>query len=391
MGFLRLNADLDMRKATISLWYRFPLSTKLAIEENAANLNGDEFWVLGKNFLPFITWGPQQLGTHYNFGARDIPITGPHGGGVRHDQLYVTDSYQGPQIPSCVGAYFQNDNSADFGQGQLLANIMTGDHDVQVGTVFQAESVETFADGSEQVITSDISYVRTGDYAVFGPQFSPSGLKVGAAERWHQLILSWDVTNGSAGTQIPGPVTGDAVPGITAYSTLYCALDNVNRNKKQLPSLWGAYFDSDLSAGFDPNGIVDGNTLNVAGVDQQGGPPATNVLTVGSVPSNPICIPGPAAFDTNFFGSILGVSLMEMADLQLFPGVLVDTSDIAIRRLFVTDAGKPAAVSVAAAALGTPAICLKGANNWRSGVNTGYAGNFEVVGTVNLYNSSVGL
>lgn len=65
---------------------------------------------------------------------------------------------------------------------------------------------------------------------------------------------------------------------------------------------------------------------------------------------------------------------IEMAELQIWAGVTLDTSDLNLRRLFIDENGEPADPSKAEEVLGRPDILLHGSDDWQEGRNTGTSG-----------------
>lgn len=63
-----------------------------------------------------------------------------------------------------------------------------------------------------------------------------------------------------------------------------------------------------------------------------------------------------------------------MAELQIWAGQTLDTSDVSMRRLFIDDKGKPVPPSKAEKVLGKPDVKLHGSGNWKAGRNTGTSG-----------------
>jgi len=85
------------------------------------------------------------------------------------------------------------------------------------------------------------------------------------------------------------------------------------------------------------------------------------------VAAHPIGIPASTSHLENNTG-------IQMAELQIWAGVTLDTSDTQLRRLFIDENKKPAPPSKAEKVLGRPDILLHGNNNWQEGKNTGTSG-----------------
>jgi hypothetical protein len=77
---------------------------------------------------------------------------------------------------------------------------------------------------------------------------------------------------------------------------------------------------------------------------------------------------------------------VEMAEMQVFTGVSLDTSITANRRAFIKDDGTPANPAAAQALLGkAPDILLSDFKKWKAGTNAGTAGPFTATGTIKAY------
>lgn len=95
---------------------------------------------------------------------------------------------------------------------------------------------------------------------------------------------------------------------------------------------------------------------------------------------NPIGIPTSAAFVDN-------VHNIELAELQVFTGVTLDTTVQNNRRAFIKADGSPEITySIADGLLGkSPEVRLSGDSLWKAGINAGTIGNFVKVGTINSF------
>jgi len=70
--------------------------------------------------------------------------------------------------------------------------------------------------------------------------------------------------------------------------------------------------------------------------------------------------------------------IADIADLRIMPGVKIDFSNVANRRLFVSATGKPVDPAIATAALGAPAVFLSGDKDHFSNNTDGLGGSFPV-------------
>jgi hypothetical protein len=153
----------------------------------------------------------------------------------------------------------------------------------------------------------------------------PVGL---AADTWHHVLISVDMTGGSAST---GIASGESFEGaanrISKTSTMYVAIDDVNY-------LTGGY----LFPG--TNKVVTGSAVSVAlmsqgaGYNEDGsrspqGPIPSYSLTNMSVPAAEVGIPSVGKYTDR-------IRKVEMAEFMMFTGVVLDTSVEKNRRLFIT-------------------------------------------------------
>jgi hypothetical protein len=191
----------------------------------------------------------------------------------------------------------------------------------------------------------------------------------------------------------------------TSWSRMFCAIDTVNHDGKDftLPAglnYWWSLNNGDFSK--DPNAIVSYVAGGMAG---NAGPVATDcagdlrqstmTTDVSAILFYPFTIP--AGIGSDLTSSYNGQNgefdspsnmLIDMAELQVFSGTLLDTSDPANIALFVTVEGgiaSPTPMSVAAGALGRPVIAISGQANWIAGNNAGSAGNFTPFATISPF------
>lgn len=192
-------------------------------------------------------------------------------------------------------------------------------------------------------------------------------------DHWHHLLVSVDLqTIESHG----GEADGDIVAFVDGASKLFVAVDDVNYTGLDLSNNW--------VQGGDLNAVISDGAFEIAGtrppIGNDGEPLGTPHYTLSSpkVPNNgePLGVPA----TTQFVGKILPV---EMAELQIFTGVSVDTGVMSNRRAFIDGDGKPVSPSPppvdgelptppAETLLGKkPEILLHGSGKWIAGTNTG--------------------
>jgi hypothetical protein len=207
-------------------------------------------------------------------------------------------------------------------------------------------------------------------------------------DHWHHLLLSFDL----AGYMSVGQ------PNPTSTCQLWYAIDDVDyRGADNLRPF------RDTGDGMDDNNIVSNNVYTISGgapgsalYENQFVPPATGTYGPAIVPSSDAALglPASAAYVDRIYA-------VEMAELQVFTGVSLDTKDEASRRAFITKDGTPAdplkkpnpppPVPLPAGwvpplkgpqeLLGKEAdILLHGSGNWIAGNNTGKAIKLNEIG-----------
>lgn len=381
-------AGLDMTKAIISLWFRIPQETiDKALEDD------NFFWEFPsfQRVIPLLTWGPQPKGTIYDFDTTTQIF--PDEIGTALDK--IVGSHTNYQQPSLIGIKL-----FDTGKPHLIVNLQTADHAKTTATAFQVVNYLHRAppepSGTFKVV-EDASFTSNGEFDYFGD----AGTEIeNCADRWHHLLMSWDLSGGSA---VHGSGSDDFIPvaqSLTSFSKMWCAVDDVNKDKFDLPAAW---------CEDDANGIISHTCSRHAGH-----PETTGITGIGpddffdfgnptvelkspTIPVNPICIPSDIAVRRGSSGSgdskIITPNLhIELAELQIFAGISLDTSLVSNRRLFIDKDGKPELdYSLSEQALGKkPEIRIHGSSNWRRGRNTGTLAeldvHFEKTGKIKGYN-----
>jgi hypothetical protein len=139
----------------------------------------------------------------------------------------------------------------------------------------------------------------------------------------------------------------------------------------------------DENDGLAENAILTDIIYRYSGFDEGGDPPLfsnhyvpypSGSYSPAPIPSGELGLPAASHY-------VEGIFRAEMAELQIFTGVTLDTSNEGNRRAFIKD-GKPvdptgteAQPAPAAKLLGKkPEVMLHGNSNWQSGYNTGSLG-----------------
>jgi len=293
-------------KATVSFWFRIPATTREAARADYINrrfapagLNDD---LVFAGSIPLLSWGPSVLQAQFTSG-------------VMSNSAFVGPSYIGLQMDDVVAeamlsVRFQSTNPAGLNDGSL-----------STGNSFQI--------GQQQ--PGGFSYSTEG---------MPAPDIFVAADTWHHLITSFDVSTGTHGS-------------------LWLAFDDHNYNGPQLyPSGEVARsYVGDGGGGSDPNAIDCVFNL-FSGWFGYGFDPV----------DNPFGTPVPRDYAVHNLP-------VEMAELQIFTGRTLDTSIVDNRRAFIDADGKPVDPAAAALLMGKrPEVLLHGSGNWIAGRNTGSLG-----------------
>jgi hypothetical protein len=187
-----------------------------------------------------------------------------------------------------------------------------------------------------------------------------------AADTWHHVLVSVDMTGGSASTGVAsGDFYGDGASHFTAASLMYIAVDDKN------------YLTRDNSPFPGTNKVVTGAAAVIAGsrqttdYDDDGnaipqGPIPSYSLTDMSVPAAPVGIPSVGNYTDH-------IHKVEMAEFLFFTDAVLDTGVEENRRHFITGPdtngfqhpgnSAPIYISIRKFAFGDPATWEPGADN----------------------------
>jgi hypothetical protein len=386
MSYLQLPAGIpDFHKAVISLWFRVP---QQSIDDmRTANAVAPPGSVL-LYAIPLITFGPQLtewlVETVYTNVAKAInyvPVPGTE------PVITVPTSFniigEQPISPSFIGF-----------DGAVIINLQLPGRASLAHLSDVASSIGVYsaavppsppigyspAPGSGWGAAAGhfyqtIAMTDTSDQYNAKPEAFYIQSPVLAADRWHHLLLSFDlskdcITHGSS--------SEDAIPGAgtTSACQLWLAIDDINYNNTYDRDLGFVEGSSDHNAILPDNAIrvtqdVTGISYNI--FDSE----ATYFYHTEMIPANshPLGIPAPAQYLAEIYPA-------ELAELQFFTGVTLDTSIENNRRAFVGADGKPVDPNKKASEddpqsgsiewLGQrPGILLHGSSDWIAGKNTG--------------------
>ncbi|UWU73038.1 hypothetical protein N2603_23325 [Bradyrhizobium huanghuaihaiense] len=223
-------------------------------------------------------------------------------------------------------------------------------------------------------------------------------------DHWHHLLLSLDVSEPvkTAGAFIVqeaiSPPEGPAV-GYTIISGSLATRETVGSRSSSVSKMYLAFDDVSLTRGelscyhpqghSDPNAIGPVNAYTVA-TDTAYDSTATSPINFGRIQTirsvgaqgryeyRPSGIPFAGGEDQDGFGFpttgayVDAVKEIELGEYQLFLGSALDTGVEENRRAFITDEGKPAALSKAAELVGRkPSVLVHGSGNWKKARDTG--------------------
>ncbi|MCP1832845.1 hypothetical protein [Bradyrhizobium sp. USDA 4545] len=403
MGYLSLDADLDLRKVVISVWYRIPSSVRAALAENTeatclANGVKTDNYVTSRT-VPLVTMGSSLSSSTYELQTSNTGVNPSTDGTcpdcVDIEYTHYSDSSSGsvPTGPTFLGVHINNAAEEGLNDGRVVVSIQPDDQlsatNLQVGS-FDPVCKSCFPPPGSTA-GYEFSLVDQSFAVSYFDQFGGISTVGSTFDGWHNFVVSWDVTAGTEGRG--GTGGGDCGPFVTTSSKMWFALDGINHDGSALPAV--ASKDADGNCGtsiWGANDITSSLVAYWAGVHDQGLGVPSFALATSSVPSSPIIIPGVLSSD-QCDGSSVNPSnqKVEMADLQIFCGVTLDTSIESNRRLFISSAGKPVDPAIAQLALGkVPEVLLRG-DDFITGHNRGTAGNFTVVGTVSVFPGSPGL
>lgn len=407
MAFLTLDQSLDMNKVVLSVWLRIP---KVSADEIKAITPGF-FWgyrvMLG--VIPLISWGEQKAVSATGIVSDDTGYVDVSG------TPYVTAHTETRTIPQSM-SYIGVQAGSDVGPPTLEVHIQTKDNPTATGLAFIYTGFTT--DGVDHIFNdifnssnpsngkpvpinfqytgrTDVSYIYTDHPDYLGNSAATSsGTGAGSPaltpDEWHHLLISWELLGHS---------------NMGGASKMWCAIDDENQTGSDLPAM----NDSSYMAPNDHKAWVPYNWDRNDTVSAS--------ISISSIPSDPSRIPGPASITYadgpgGETASREPIVVVELAELQIFTGVTLDTSNEVARRAFIDFPAdgenpnddpenkhgmKPVNPQKAEEFMGRrPDVLLHGNTNWQQGKNTGSlgrdsegndieTGQFRHVGTITTY------
>jgi hypothetical protein len=378
MSYLTLAAGIpNFSKAVFSLWFRVPRESVVAAFGNSLP-SGVEGFSMMQNVMPLVTFGRPQYNQNFQLIYEDIihgaPPTDPPVvlvkpvGWAQHQPYEVDPSYIGLSCAADGTFYLEfHLQTADTGEYGSLLWFQT-----RLDYLPEPHTLPTPGDGK----IGDGSYMSTiadGTYGIADAQpewFHVSTSKRFEPDQWHHVLLSFDVGGAlSIGPEHP-----------SSECQLWYAIDDTDyRGWENMRN----YRDED--DGLGPNTIVTYNIYRESGfgegpyiVSNHFVPMPSGTVSGGVIPSNggPLGLPAAARYVDAIFR-------VEMAELQIFTGVTLDTGVTSNRRAFVDSDGKPVNPTGTGddpqgpgeKLLGKkPEILLHGNSKWQTGYNTGTLG-----------------
>lgn len=357
MAHLTMDAGLDMNKVTISLWFRIPQETVDAVRAQTGG------WDVMYNVVPLLTWGEQQSYTHYYGEEVVFYVYDPdpeheqrvyevHGQAIRSDP-------NGKKPPSYIGVYVGSTEKPVT--PALEVRIQTADRPVPAQTAQSAV-------GAHNPEILGIPWVI--DYETVSVEWHPQNLGNASVyvfgtenrptveiDQWNHLLISWDIVDHS---------------NKSGAAKMWCAINDKNKNGDDLP----ARRPDEAKDRLGPNDHVADDLADWFDAED-----ALYSISFGKIPSTPFSIPAPPLVSEPPVYLIPGrgtfnpIEKVEMAELQIFTGMALDTSLETNRRAFVDKDGLPVNPAKAEELMGKrPEVLLHGSTNWQEGKNTGSLG-----------------
>lgn len=388
---------ITMIKGTISIWFRVPKESMPASNESTKGF----YYDVMPHIIPIVIFSRQMTGPYVDF-EQPVINTFYRATNPLPPFNYQPFPYYGNILtpknskmsPSYIGVYIKDDEPL------LVAHLQTNDFGQGLNT--QQDLV-----GAEGVVG------ESGDQAgkLFGPTalrwrnsssldrrkefFPPAMNRINNSKRelafdeWHHVLLSWDLGRRNASH---GRVDLDPAPlkdFVDAKSALYCALDDENLidNDRPCEYWFNNMDDNDLfcegcfGLAGNPYHTETGNPLEAP----YWGFPTYSVAFNNGVEMDTVAVPSkPLLERTEYRGSnvpLEPIRKIEVAELQIFADLTLDTSVESNRRAFIDfiDAGKnflrPVDPKKTEELLGVrPHILLHTQSNWQQGRNTGSIG-----------------
>jgi len=352
--------------------------------------------------VPLVTFGQEQQGTPYAQHTHDVAvihsyIEGEPDPGTTYDTIYYVEAPSYRLDPCYIGIVPVTDDGTFTMQFNIqIANRMALSALTHVTTRMDIWSGSDPAAPTNGLGSGVVGlFPNVGRAAIedasYTDAFEPERFTVQTSkelepDQWHHLLLSFDV----------GGSVSLGTPFASSSCRLWYAIDDVDyrgaENLRPYRDLEGDEWGRD---NLDDNAIITRNAWAYSGSDpdfEEGlyyqnqfvGLPSGS-YGGGSIPSEDAAmgIPASAAY-------VDGIFRVEMAELQMWTGVTMDTGIESNRRAFVDENGEPVDPTEGAVDPETqqfdprgpgerllgkkPEILLHGSDNWKEGYNTGTLG-----------------
>lgn len=388
---------INMSKGTISMWFRVPQETI----DNFDPVPAEGQLSILQNMIPILAFTGQPYGpwtemtypvinTFYKateplppYGLKPFPYYGSIPG----------PTWQLPYWPCVIGLYVDTD-----GVGHLAVALQTRDVGVPQNTTYGVSGADGVADENGMLFgPTELTWINASVVDAKMEWFDPNGTGPEVKpDEWHHVLLSWNLqgSNSAHGNAYdpegPTPTT-PLNEFFDSKSTMYCAFDDENLTKNDLPSSY--WVD-----GFGDNEIACYSCFNLAGVtyfttqrdpalsQPYYGFPTYTVNFAQGIKMDVVAVPSEPKYQ-NWTGmataateEVAPLQKIEVAELQIFSDLLLDTADVSKRRAFIDFVGEgqemePVDPKNTEDILGRrPDILLHTTANWQSGKNTGKIG-----------------
>ena len=374
MSYLQLPAGVPaFSKAVISLWFRVPQATIDAVHAFTPPFHDGPLNLADMRVVPLLTLGAEQVQTQYSAPETNVAVymtPNAHVYGPIYDFPKATAGASFPVVPSFIGLVCFPDSPVT-----LTINLQAKEFATLTGYLYNSQMVQVWNQydltenppGYSSALGS--CWTTPGDFFLFTTLVDNSFALVNQPgffqiqttievrpDQWHHLLVSFDISNGCStfGT------TGDFISGVARYSKLWCALDDINYTGQDLGGL-------DIG---DPNMILTDQGGNAIGGEAgyQSNCPTESAkydLASGTIPAGGFGVPASGKY-------VSSIRRVEMAELQIFTGVSLDTGVEKNRRLFITARDKdgkqypvnqsPITIPLSKSAVGDPATWEPGAD-----------------------------
>jgi hypothetical protein len=377
MSHLTLPAGIpNFSKAVISLWFRAPKESVIAASGHRIE-TGVEGWSMLQSVLPLVTFGAPQQNKNYTLLVKDIAHGDP-----QETVVVETPVAWIPGAPADVDPCYIALVCSSDGTFNVAFNLQMADYGSYSGLTWFATDMAYIPgySGAPPVGSGIVGvyYQSTIVDGSYGTNNQPEYFYVQSnitlqPDVWHHLLVSFDV-GGALTLGLPKP---------SSTCQLWYAIDDVDyRGWDNLQP----YRDADDA--LSPNTILTSNIYRESGYV----PGSGSKLFYNHYVPNPAgsYSPGPIPSAGAGFGLpasakyVDGIFRCEMAEFQMWTGVILDTEITSNRRAFVDADGKPVNPTKGSEAdprapaerlLGKkPEVMLHGSSNWKTGYNTGTTG-----------------